>query len=102
MHMNKFLFHSIIVAGCLAGTAGRAATVYNLSGDSQVIEVKTSEGFQPVTIENNRSYHAMGKLTMRYNWQEYTIAVNEDYAIWPDGVFGPQFRRNVYDGHHAF
>lgn len=86
-----------ISLGSIGFSAG-AATVHNLSGVSQVIEIRTEGGFTPVTIENNQLYRTTGAVEVRYNWREVRIDWNEEYTIWPDGVFGPQYRKYRSNG----
>lgn len=70
----------------------RAAGVSNLTDTALTIEVETAQGYKPVVIEAGRTYTVPGKLQLRYRGREAFLEVHEEYAIWPDGTFGPQRR----------
>lgn len=72
--------------------SAHAAKIYNMSGVAQVVEIKTSEGFISVTIENNQLYQTAGAIDVRYNWREVRIDWRDEYVLWPDGGFWLQHR----------
>ena len=69
-----------------------AASIINLSSQSQLIEVKEKGGFKPFLLESGRSFRIVGPATFRYNGSEIYIDFDEEYAIWKDGEMGVQRR----------
>lgn len=70
--------------------SAQAATVFNLSDAPKQIEVHGFNGFKPVDIPAWRKFSVPGNVNVRFNGREVYIQHNEEYAIWPDGTFGPQ------------
>lgn len=90
---SAFLLSALIGLGFIVnGFSAHAANITNLSGHDLAIEVATAQGFEPVVIAKDTTYSAVGKLRMRFRGKDTLIEENEEYAIWPDGTFGPQRR----------
>lgn len=69
-----------------------AASIVNLSGAVQVIELRTTSGHETVEIKPDERFSWPGQLYLRYQGREITIDSNEEYAMWKGGTFGPQRR----------
>lgn len=71
----------------------QAAAVINLSHVPRKIEVLNGNEVTPVVIEAGRKHEVIGTMKLRYHGQEFYIDSYEEYAIWKDGLLGPQFRQ---------
>jgi hypothetical protein len=69
-----------------------AAGVINLTEQDKQLEIRTGDGFVPVTIPAWRTVFFPGKVKVRFLEREVFIEHHEEYAIWPDNSFGPQRR----------
>lgn len=88
--VGLFIFVFIVNSAC--SELAQAAAIANLSPQVRRIEIKTARGFQPEDIEPGRTWRLAGRVTVRYDGEEYDIDQTEEYAIWNDGVLGPQKR----------
>jgi hypothetical protein len=82
---------TILGAGFPFSPAAEAAAVTNLAHEAQTIEIETADGYKALSIEAGRTYRTLGAIRVRYQ-KSYTIYIerNEEFAIWPNGNFGPQ------------
>jgi hypothetical protein len=69
-----------------------AANVSNLTDRPQQIEVKRAGGFVPAVIPARETFSVPGNIDLRFRGRELFLETHEEYAIWPDGTFGPQRR----------
>jgi len=74
---------------CYAFPANAAAIV-NLTDAAQTIEVETSNGYDSRMIAAGGKAEFLGAVKVRVHGNETRIADDEEYAIWPNNVFGPQ------------
>lgn len=93
--MKMVVFLSVVCAA--GGSAAQAAAVTNLTDEAKTLEMETSEGFVPFTIEANRTWRLEKVVTVRYKEREIRIGSQEEWAIWPGGDIGPQ-RPNARGG----
>ena len=80
------------------GSPALAAKIQNLSQENQTIEIRTSQGYQPVVLPPGRIYEALGYIRARFAGREVIIETGEEYVIWNKTDFGPQ--RRLRSGGH--
>src|SRR5437667_308601 len=78
--------------------AAQAVAVTNLSNSPKIIELKVSQGFEPHTIAPGETWRVTGKQVLRFNGSEFHLEDSEEYAVWNNDDFGPQFRRKFGKG----
>lgn len=76
----------------LSTTEAQAAAISNLSKEPQTVSYGVWGGKKTVVIPPGRTFRLPGTVTFLYDGRETTIDDEEEYAIWEDGVFGPQRR----------
>jgi hypothetical protein len=97
MRRSKTLRFFICFAGihALCSSLAHAAAITNLSEEPRQIEMRSGSGYILYTIKAQETWRVPGKATIRYQNSEFRIDENEEYAIWRDGVLGPQKRVNA-------
>lgn len=80
-----------LLAMLLPQAAG-AGAISNLTDHEQAVEIQTSSGYSPRTIPARGQFTVTGDARLRFGGREIYLEDNMEYAIWPDGTFGPQFR----------
>jgi hypothetical protein len=88
--MKKRLVSALLIVFSLTGTQADAAAITNLSSVTQVVEVEESGGFKSHEIKAGTTFRMTGKIRVKHNAQITMIDEDEEYAIWKDGVMGPQ------------
>lgn len=92
------LLRLALVAALFAPPAW-AGAISNLTQMPQTIEVKTSNGYVSHVIAPGRTWRINGAATIKFSAKEFYLDDNKEYAMWPDGAFGPQ--RTIYNNHYA-
>lgn len=98
MHLPVIVTFSLLTFFVLGGNAAQAAVITNLSDTPQTFEIKTSEGFTPVTILAGRTWRVPGKADIRRGDRVVHMEEDQEYAIWQNGDFGPQRRMKQATG----
>ncbi len=80
----------------LSASESYAAAITNLSSEPKTVSYEEWGGKKTVIIQPGRTFRLPGTVTFLYDGRESRIDDEEEYAIWEDGVFGPQrrLRRN--------
>lgn len=88
--MTQKIFCLLLLCALLAAPQAKAASILNLTENTQAI-VLSGRG-QPVVVEIRPwgKYWEIGPIRAKYRNQEVYIEEDTEYAIWPGGVFGPQ------------
>lgn len=88
-----------LTAVIASASSAHAASILNLSGQPQTVELRTAQGYVPTQIAPNGRWYVAGNAYIRFRDRETYIEDNEEYAIWKD-AFGPQRRyQNHRFGH---
>ena len=83
----------------LAPVSANAAAIINMADVSKQLEIQTSDGYMPITIEAGRKYYVPGQARFRFKGREVFIERQDEYAIWGDDSFGPQRRHRFMLGY---
>lgn len=80
----------------LSASESYAAAITNLSREPKAVSYDEWGGEKTVIIPPGRTFRLPGTVAFIYDGRESRIDDEEEYAIWEDGVFGPQrrIRRN--------
>ena len=71
-----------------------AASITNLSGIPQTLHFDISEGGQAFTVAPQETWRTPGEAWIIYNNREVHMNDIDEFALWPDGSFGPQWRNS--------
>ncbi|MDX2074067.1 MAG: hypothetical protein SFX19_06865 [Alphaproteobacteria bacterium] len=82
----------------LVSPAAQAGAITNLTESGQVVEIQSSEGYDAHTIAPGRTLRVSGKVKIKFADREFYLDDEWEYAVWPDGAFGPQRKTT----HHSF
>ena len=78
---------------CAAPQASWAAAIANIGDQPQVVALRQGQDYTLREIEARGRLYIPGDINVRYRGREVRIEQGEEYAIWPDGTFGPQSRK---------
>jgi len=94
MHMPRKLLLTLVFFAAFGGAA-QAAAVSNLTDSGQLIQIKTADGWKDITIAPGDTWRVYGLAEIRFRERESRIEHNQEFAIWPNGDFGPQRQLNI-------
>ena len=64
--------------------------IANTDSEPKQVVVKTSQGYEPVTLAAGGIWREPGKVWVRYEGREILINENEEYAFWAHEGLSPQ------------
>jgi hypothetical protein len=91
--MSQNIFLTAFSIAFLAAMPLHAAAIVNISRTPHWVQVREAGGYVPRQIEGYGKLEWPGDIDVRFGGREVRIERGEEYAIWPDGTFGPQWRR---------
>lgn len=89
-HYIPARFLTLALVGMFFSGAAQASAITNLTQAPQVIEIKTAQGYVKHTIGRGETFRLINAATIKFYEKEFYLPENMEYAMWPDGAFGPQ------------
>jgi hypothetical protein len=80
----------LFCASAVAPGVAHAGAIANLTEQPQTVEIKTGGGYEPQQIAPGAVFRLSYPARIRFHEKEFYLEKNVEYAIWPDGAFGPQ------------
>ncbi len=82
---------ALLLSVCIASpNAAYAAAIVNITDNDTPMEVKIGQEWKPITIRAGGRFFIRGDARFRWKNREVYIQYDEEYALWPDGMLGPQ------------
>lgn len=81
---------AIFLTAAFFASHANAAAIHNLGDVPQRLILYQYNASSEIIVAPNSVYRSIGSLHVSFQEREYRIDYDEEYALWPNGDFGPQ------------